>query len=80
MADAEELRRLVLHAADRIAEEDPGPAYEHCVRSTSSGDTRAALMHDLRTLIAAMTLAENTLRMVAACMAVKEPEPAGGAR
>lgn len=76
MADSEEMRRLILHAADRLAEEDPAPTFEELLRQMSGHSEavqRQTQVRRLRSLTAAMVLAESTLRMVAACMGVEEP-------
>lgn len=83
MSDSVEMRRLILHAADRLAEEEPLPSFERLMREIpgiSDEAERRKHVRQLCSLLTAMTLAESTLRMVAACMAVEPgPDEAGGA-
>lgn len=73
MASNAEMRRLILHAADRLAEEKPVPVFVAAVRQVSF-DEEPGVITKATTLTAAMALAESTLRMVAACLADDEPE------
>lgn len=56
MADSEEMRRLILHAAAQLRNE--------C-------DAHVTVGSAFRPTLAAMALAEGVLRMVAACMATE---------
>ena len=78
MADSEEMRNLILHAADRLASEMAAhqPTFINAVRTAGYNET-PSITKAVLSFTAALSLAESTLRMVAACMGVEaEPAPA----
>lgn len=83
MASSEELRRLVLHAADQLDGVDIAPSFERLserLTGIGAGAEREQHVDVLVAATAAIAQAKATLRLVAACMAVEEPERAGGDR
>jgi hypothetical protein len=73
VADSEEMRRLMLHAADRLAQEGHGKRIIEAIAEEVFVDRKRGLARELQSQTAAMALAESVLRMVAACMGVEEP-------
>lgn len=73
MTDSTEMLRLIRHAADRLAEEDPTSMFLERIGSMSSQADRTRAVRALMSLRVAMGYAESMLRMVAACMGVGEP-------
>lgn len=77
MADTTEMLRIIRHAADRLAEEDPTSTFSDRIGSMSYADDRAKAVKSLTSLRMAMGYAESVLRMVAACMDTEDaPAPA----
>lgn len=77
MADSEEMRRLILHAADMLDAATVNHDAETAAIAGREGATNDGAVYLMkgRQVAAAITLAETTLRFVAACMGVEE-EPA----
>ena len=71
MADTTEMIRLMRHAADRLAEEEPTVvfAFAEAASRTASPTNQQAAVRDARSYGAASAYAQTVLRMVAACMA-----------
>jgi hypothetical protein len=67
MSDTTEMVRLIRHAADRLAQENPPKVIDQLTYDT----VRKAVSPAIISMAMAMTFAESMLRMVAACM---EPE------
>lgn len=69
MADTTEMIRLIRHAADRLAQEDPTVNAREVRRVSLNGDTIEAAYRRALSETAAITEAIVVLRLVAACMA-----------
>jgi len=74
MADTEELRRLVVHAADLLDNVDPAVSAKLMGNMTTDGGKRNDVWARTAQEIAAIAHAKAVLRMVAACMAVEGEE------
>lgn len=74
MASSEEMRRLVLHAAELLAMCEPMNNAREIDRISVSSDTRRASYTRAVNEVVAIATAVTTLRLVAACMAVEDPE------
>ncbi len=71
MASSEEMRRLVLHAAELLAMCEPMENYRVIREYASSSTTRVRSQTRAVNEVAAIATAVTTLRLVAACMAVE---------
>lgn len=76
MASNEEMRRLVLLAADQLAQFPGLGRVIAAIGNEGNWATCQDMARDLRQQSATLALAEQTLRMVAACLADDEPEEA----
>lgn len=68
MSKVDDLRRMVLHAAGRLAEEDPWSAMVGDALTKSEVYYQRQALAKARSLVLAMQLAESTLRFVASCI------------
>lgn len=76
MASNAEMRRLVLHAADRLVESSPADALVNTIGRSVGLSNHSKLIQEGLEIASAIALAEQTLRMVAACLADDEPDAA----
>lgn len=80
MASNAEMLRLVQHAADLLAKTDPGGPCRTALfylagSSDANAKQRGDLAAQLQSVVAAMALAEATLRMVGSCLMDDPPPP-----
>jgi hypothetical protein len=75
MADTRAMIAIILHAADRLRQEDPAVAARILVDYSADDDSVKHAITRCRSQTVAMAYAEAVLRMVAACMNTDDEPP-----